>query len=75
MIKVEGSMITITGSPADLFEEMTKLHIAIMQDETLMKISADAMEAATELGTNKDAFKMHKIDIKEIMEKMKKGKE
>lgn len=75
MIRVDGNIIEIKGHSNEVFNDITKLHLAIMGDEKLMQICADAMKYAAELGLKDDDYIMFSSDdivefIKHLKEKM-----
>ena len=75
MIRVDGDIIEIKGHSNEIFNDITKLHLAIMGDEKLMQISADAIKYAAELAQKDDEYIICSFnDIKEFMKHIKEKK-
>ena len=75
MIRVDGNIIEIKGHSNEIFNDITKLHLAIIGDEKLMQISADAMKYAVKLAQKDDEILVCSFDdIKEFMKYIKEKK-
>ena len=60
MIKIDGYRVKINGDDKELFENLLKLHVMIIQDPWLMEINEAAMKAAVEVIKEK-AFKIRDV--------------
>lgn len=60
MIKIDGYRVKIDGDGKELFENLLKLHVMIIQDPWLMEINEAAMKAAVEVIKEK-AFKIRDV--------------
>lgn len=72
MICIKDGRVQIQGDPDELFDELIKLYVTIVQDEGLMLISKAAMEKALKVIKDKEysikdikAFKVGGVDKKD----------
>lgn len=72
MICIKDGRVQIQGNPDELFDELIKLYVTIVQDDGLMLISEAAMEQAVKVIKDKEysfkdirAFKAGGVDKKD----------